>query len=335
VEDGSCTMEDIQNYLQEVAEKLQPVLLRYFASEDAPVREMMEHPIKAGGKRIRPALLLLACEMTGGNPQNALPAAASVELLHTFTLVHDDMMDHDLERRGKPTVHALWGEEMGIIVGDTLYSAAFRALLDLKKNKIPNALILSALEELIKANAELHEGQILDMLYSKREDVTEDEYVRMISKKTGALLKASLRMGAILGNAGMKQVEALGTFGMDIGLAFQIHDDVLGLTADEKELGKPVGSDICEGKKSLPLLYALHHANKKDKGSLRAILSKRAVCDINTAMRVIRETRALDYARGKVETLTQQANRELDVFKPSKAKERLLRLSDFLIKRRF
>jgi geranylgeranyl diphosphate synthase type I len=328
-------MEDIQNYIQEVAEKLQPVLLGYFASEDTIAREMMEHPIKAGGKRIRPALLLLACEMVGGNALNALPAAASVELLHTFTLVHDDIMDHDLERRGKPTVHALWGEEMGIIVGDTIYSAAFRALLDLKKKKIPDALILKAMEELIKANAELHEGQIFDMLYSKREDVTEEEYLRMVGKKTGALLEASLRMGAILGNASLKQVEALGRFGRDVGLAFQIHDDVLGLTADEEELGKPVGSDICEGKKSLPLLYAIHNAGAADRGKLLAILGKREACDIAESMRIIRETKSIDYARGKVETLTADAKKELDGFQPSLAKERLLKLSDFLIERRF
>ncbi|MFH1125850.1 MAG: polyprenyl synthetase family protein [Candidatus Altiarchaeota archaeon] len=328
-------MDEMKIYMKETAEKLQPILLSYLKLEEKAVREMVEHPIRAGGKRVRPALLLLANEIVGGSPKKMLPAAASVELLHTFTLVHDDMMDHDLERRGKPTVHALWGDEMGLIVGDTLYSIAFQAMLDLKKNNIPDLLILKAVEELVRANAELHEGQILDMVYSKRDEVKEEQYMRMIGKKTGALLESSLRIGAILGGGSVKQVDALGNFGRYIGLSFQIKDDILGLTADEKELGKPVGSDICEGKKSLPVLYAMEHAKKEDRKKLLAILDKKEACDLNAAMRIIRETNSIDYAIKKLENLTSKAKKELEIFEESKVKKRLLDLADFLIERRF
>ncbi|MDD5111011.1 MAG: polyprenyl synthetase family protein [Candidatus Altiarchaeota archaeon] len=328
-------MEDARDYIKKTADMMQPVLLEYFKDEEQPIREMMEHPIKAGGKRVRPALLLLACEIVGGSPDKALPAAASVELLHTFTLVHDDMMDHDMERRGRPTVHAIWGDEMGIIVGDTLYSAAFRALMDLKKHKVPEGRILDVMEELIRANAELHEGQILDMLYSKRSDVLEGEYLKMIGKKTGALLESSLRMGAIVGGGSKKEVDALGRFGMCLGLAFQIKDDILGLTADEKELGKPVGSDICEGKKSLPVLHAIRNAKESERERLSAILERREACDLGASMEIIRRTKSIEYSKRQLARHTLQAKKELGIFRESPAKQRLLLLSDFLLQRRF
>jgi geranylgeranyl diphosphate synthase type I len=244
-------------------------------------------------------------------------------------------MDHDMERRGKPTVHAVWGDEMGIIVGDTLYSIAFSAMSDLKGRGVPDSQVIRCFEELIKANAELHEGQILDMLYSRRSFVGEKEYLKMIGKKTGVLLEASLRIGAIVGGGSEREINALGEFGRNLGLAFQIKDDILGLTADEKELGKPVGSDICEGKKSLPVLYAIEHASEKDKEKLLSILSKKDSCDLVESMRIIRETKSIDYARNKLEELTTKAKKQLDIFKQSKAKERLLNIADFLIERRF
>jgi geranylgeranyl diphosphate synthase type I len=314
---------------------MQPVLLGCFKKERREIREMMEHPVRAGGKRIRPALLLLSSEIVGGRPDDLIPAAASVELLHTFTLVHDDMMDHDLERRGKPTVHALWGDEMGIIVGDTLYSIAFKTLLGLREKGVSDALVLEAMGELIKANSELHEGQILDMLYSRRECVSEREYLEMVGKKTGALLEASMRIGGILGGGSAREVDALGRFGMHLGLAFQIKDDVLCLTADECELGKPVGSDICEGKKSLPVLYAIEHAGAEDKRTLLAILGRKEAYDLKASMRIIRETKAVEYAVKKTRQLTLKAKRELDIFKDSKAKDRLIALADYLVERRF
>lgn len=332
---GSVKMDDIRGYIEETARKMQPILLACLKEERKSVRGMMEHPIKAGGKRVRPALLLLSNEVVGGKPGSALPAAASVELLHTFTLVHDDMMDHDLERRGKPTVHALWGDEMGIIVGDTLYSIAFKTLLDLRKKGVQDRLVLEAMEELIKANLELHEGQILDMLYSRREEVSEREYLEMVGRKTGALLEASMRIGAILGGGSVKEINALGRFGMYLGLAFQIKDDVLCLTADEGELGKPVGSDICEGKKSLPVLYAMEHASREDRRRLLAILGRREACDLNTSMRIIKETKAVEYAVKKTRELTLKAKRELKIFRKSEARERLLKLADYLVERRF
>ncbi|MBM3308896.1 MAG: polyprenyl synthetase family protein [Candidatus Altiarchaeales archaeon] len=328
-------MEDTQKYLKGMADKLQPVLLSYFKDEEKAIREIMEYPVKAGGKRVRPIVLLLANEIVGGNPEKAMPAAASVELLHTFTLVHDDMMDHDMERRGKPTVHAVWGDEIGIIAGDTLYSIAFKAMSELKKNGVSDRLVMRSFEELIKANSELHEGQILDMLYSKKECVSEREYLNMIGKKTGALLEASLRIGAILGGGSDKEVGALGEFGWGLGLAFQIKDDILGLTADEKELGKPVGSDICEGKKSLPVLHAIEHASGKDREKLLAILNKKSSCDLVESMRIIKETRSIDYSKKKLESLTSKAKKRLEIFKDCKTKERLLNIADFLIERRF
>lgn len=326
---------DARTYLKEKGSLVGPVIEKYLSKGDAKMQEMLLHTAAAGGKRIRPALVLTACEAVGGNPESIISAAASVELLHTFTLVHDDIMDEDLVRRGKPTVHALWGLNMGIVVGDALYAKAFESIVDVRKNGIPEGRVLDALEAFNHANAEVHEGQIMDMGFEERDDVSEEEYLVMIEKKTGALIEGSLKIGAILGGGSDEQIQSLSKYGVDVGLAFQIKDDLLDLTAEEEKLGKPLGSDIIQGKKSLIIVHALANADELQKKLIKDCLGRE--CGKEEVGRVIKtlyETGSIHYAEEKLGRLVDEAKGALKVIPDGQAREVLEGLADFIIERK-
>jgi len=328
---------DVWEKLKEKAAMIEPLMRNYADFGNDSIKQMVLHPIVAGGKRVRPCMVLLACEAVGGNIEKILPAAVSVELLHTFTLVHDDIMDHDLKRRGKPTVHAIWGEELGIVVGDTLYSSAFKALTDIRKSGIDSDTILDALEVLVWANSKIQEGQIMDMLFEKRNDVKEDEYMDMIQKKTGVLIEASLEIGAILGNGSEDEINGLGRFGRYIGMAFQIQDDILGLVGDEKAVGKPIGSDITEGKKSLIVIHSLNNLKGIEKEKLLKLLGNKDIGDkeLKIAKDMLIKSGSVEFAKTAVKKLCEDAKKELNVIRDSDAKNTLLELADFMIERKF
>ena len=220
----------------------------------------------AAGKRIRPLLCLMACKAVGGNPAEAMPAAAAVEILHNFSLVHDDIEDGDETRRHRPTLWALWGVPQAINVGDGMFALAFAAILRSAETSpgdgMPaaaggNGRSLAAFDRFTQICIGLTEGQHLDMSFEEREDVTVAEYLRMIEGKTAALIAGSIALGALFGGAGKLETESLHRFGYNIGLAFQIQDDILGIWGDPEVTGKPAGNDILRRKKSLPLLYGL------------------------------------------------------------------------------
>jgi geranylgeranyl diphosphate synthase type I len=209
------------------------------------------------GKRIRPVACLLACEAVGGTVEDALPLAAAVELLHNFSLIHDDVEDDSPTRRHRPTVWALWGVPQAINAGDAMFTLARLALHGLGSRPIPPAMAMDACMIFDHACLRLTEGQYLDMSFEGRLDVTVDEYLAMIEGKTAALLSASLELGALIGGADQRTRGHLAEFGRSLGLAFQMQDDILGIWGDEAVTGKSAASDILTRKKSLPVVYAL------------------------------------------------------------------------------
>jgi geranylgeranyl diphosphate synthase, type I len=212
------------------------------------------------GKALRPSLCLFSCEAVGGKYQPALPAAAALELVHNFSLIHDDIQDNDRERRHRPTVWAIWGQPQAINAGNAMRNLASIALLRLRQNGIPADKQMHVGQRLDDVSLRLIEGQYLDISFEDRFDITTADYLKMINGKTGALISGSMEIGAYLGTSNVKYIQEFKEIGRNLGLAFQIRDDILGIWGKEEEVGKPAGSDIRRHKKSFPVVFALEHA---------------------------------------------------------------------------
>jgi geranylgeranyl diphosphate synthase type II len=244
-----------------------------------------QYVLEGGGKRLRPLLVALASEMHGADLETALPAAVSVEVFHNFTLVHDDIMDHADTRRGRETVHLRWDEPTAILVGDLLMGIAYEKLAELPATGVPAAL--ASFSAMVRR---LCEGQTLDMAFETRDDVTLDEYVRMIDGKTGALLGCCLELGAIAAGAGVEDRARMVLAGRDIGRAFQIQDDRLDLTAESADWGKQVGGDVLEGKRTWLLISALERAKGDDLALLKRVMAGDVSIDEIPAVRATMES---------------------------------------------
>ena len=237
---------DIGVLRRRVDDRLSDLIVK---SDPGDLYEPARYVLAGGGKRLRPIILLLAAEGFGVEEEVAFPAALAVEVFHNFTLVHDDIMDHSDERRGRPTVHTRWSEDVAILAGDYLMALSYRLLSESPAPVLPE--MLSVYHEMV---AELCEGQTLDKVFEGRDDVTVEEYFSMIDAKTGALLRTCLELGAILGGATDAERAAVRDAGTFVGRAFQIQDDLLDVVAQDARWGKPVGGDLIEGKRTYVLL---------------------------------------------------------------------------------
>lgn len=331
-------MKKLLNYAKYVAKIVDDFILNnVLKGKPDYLYSASSHLLKAGGKRLRPTLLILSSRVIGGSEEKAIPAAAAVEILHNFTLVHDDVMDMDDFRRGVPTVHKVWGIPTAIIAGDLLFSKSFEALLKLKELNVDYKSIVKSAEILAHAASTIAEGQAMDMAFEERVDVSEEEYFAMIYKKTAVLFEAATKIGALIGGGSIHEIEALGTYGKYLGLAFQIQDDILGIIGEEKKLGKPVGSDIREGKKTIIILHALRKATPKEKEKILETLGNRTLCSeiIAEIITLFKDLGSINYAK---ELALKYANAaktiidNLDV-KDMEAKEMLIELTDYVVKR--
>ncbi len=232
------------------------------------------YTLESGGKRIRPLLVLMGCELFGENPEKALPAALAIEIFHNFTLLHDDIMDNADVRRGRPTVHRKWNDNTAILSGDAMMIKAYEFLGKLPDNKLTKVLPLFT-----RTALEVCEGQQFDINFETADDVSLDEYFEMIRLKTAVLLAAALKIGAIIGGANDADAQALYNFGSEIGIAFQLRDDYLDTFGDEKTFGKRIGGDILCGKKTFLLINALDRADAETQNEIKQILSDRNLSD--------------------------------------------------------
>jgi len=325
-------IEILKKYSKSIDEEINKSLVTI---DPKGLRQSSEHLIKAGGKKLRPSLVILSCEAVGGNPKNALKTAAAMELIHTFSLIHDDIMDKDELRRGEPSVHVLWGEPMAILAGDTIFSKAFEAILDTKIDDVSSSRVIEALKTVVDSCIKICEGQACDMGFEEKFDVKEKEYLNMIYKKTAALIAAATKSGAILGGGNQEQIEALSEYGRLIGMAFQIQDDYLDVVSDAEKIGKPAGSDIVEGKMTLMVVHTIEKASPEDKETLISILKSGSEDEVEKAISLFEKYDSIEYTRNIALNNVKQAKELLNILDDSEAKESLLHIADFVLQRNF
>ena len=292
--------------------------------------EPARYAVEGGGKRLRPVIVLAACEAMGGNPEDALDAAVAVELLHTFTLVHDDIMDDDTWRRGRETVHKKWNSSSAILSGDALLVLAYQSLMRTKTDDI------RTLSELFNDGAlAVCEGQALDIELENKEDVSNSEYLNMIEKKTGMMISMAAAIGALIGGANSADLKNFKSFGVALGKAFQLQDDYLEITSSKSVMGKSLGSDLTKGKKTFLLINAMKMANEEQQDELTTILDKTSITsvDVGHVRDIFEECGVLDLTRNIIkENII--ASRESLEFLDVKNRNNLLQIADLVQSRK-
>jgi geranylgeranyl diphosphate synthase type I len=306
--------EDLQKVVRVPHHSLAPYygMLRYHLGW---VDEMLQPVQSNSGKRLRPLLCLLACKAAGGDAQQALPAASALELVHNFSLVHDDIQDVSHFRRGRRTVWDIWGTAHGINVGDGLFVLARLALHRLAERGVPQARQQAASMALDQACLALCEGQYFDMTFEESLDVDLDQYLWMIRHKTAALLAASAQLGAIVATDDASKVDHYCRFGENLGMAFQIQDDILGAWGDPQVTGKSAATDIRDKKKTLPVVYALNHPDHAAARQLAGLHAQEGPLDeagIEAALDLLDGLGALQYSQEMAESYYRQALESLD-----------------------
>jgi len=293
--------EDIELQLLKYGKLVDHFILEHMSGTPESLYQAALHLLRAGGKRLRPAIALLTARMLGGieAESRALPLAAAIEVSHTFTLIHDDIMDRDDFRRGVPTVHRLWGESWAILAGDLLHAYAYKFIVSSVDYGLSKSEAHEAMRVLTSAGIKVSRGQAYDLLFEKRWDVTVVDYLDMVYHKTGSLMEASAKLGAIAARAEAEVVELLGQYGSLLGVTFQIRDDYLGVFGDPEKTGKPVYSDLARGKKTLLVIYALSKLEGEEREFLVKLLdpsSPKTLEDLRRGAQLIEKTGAPEEA---------------------------------------
>jgi octaprenyl-diphosphate synthase len=296
-------------------------------SDVALVRQVAEHIIASGGKRLRPALVILAAGAFhyGGDAHHRL--AAIVEFIHTATLLHDDVVDESSLRRGRATSNALFGNAASVLVGDFLYSRAFQMMVQVGNMRV--------MEVLAEATNVIAEGEVLQLMNCHNAEVDEADYLQVIRCKTAKLFEAATRLGAVIGAAARADEEAMAAYGMHLGTAFQLIDDVLDYSGSSAEMGKNVGDDLGEGKPTLPLIYAMRNGSPEAAATVRDAIERGGIGELKPVLDAIRDSGALEYTRAQAEAETRIACEAIRHLPRSKHLESLLELAEFAVERNF
>ena len=294
-------------------------------SDVALVREVARYIVASGGKRLRPALLLLACRALGYAGEARLQLAAVVEFIHTATLLHDDVVDESHLRRGRSTANAAFGNAAAVLVGDFLYSRAFQMMVELDDMRV--------MQVLAEATNTIAGGEVLQLMGSHDPEVDEARYLEVIRRKTAKLFEAAAQLGGVLGGAVPEAEAGLARYGMHLGTAFQLIDDVLDYSGDAAHTGKNLGDDLNEGKPTLPLIYVMEHGSAQQAGMVRHAIEHGGRGEFGDVLSAIESTGALQYAREKAGTEAKTARDALSPLPDSKHKECLLELATFAVER--
>lgn len=301
------------------------LIRRRLASDVVLVNQIGEHIVAAGGKRLRPMLAVLAARALGYDGVDHHQLAAIIEFIHTATLLHDDVVDESDLRRGRRTANALWGNAPSVLVGDFLYSRSFQLMVELTRPQV-----MAVLADTTNAIAE---GEVLQLLHVRNPDTDEAAYDRVIERKTAVLFAAATQLGALLAGADERVQQALHDYGLELGFAFQIADDVLDYTADAQALGKNLGDDLAEGKATLPLIHALAHCDDATRAIIRHAISAGDIDAMPTILRAIVASGSLDYSRAKAAAHARRAQDALRGFPPSPWLDALHGLARYAIER--
>lgn len=300
---------------------------REIDSPVALIQDMGAYIAGAGGKRLRPMLLLLAARLSGYRGPRGVRLACVVELLHTATLVHDDVVDQAPLRRGRPSANAQWGDDASVLIGDHLYSKSFAMLVRDNDRAV--------METLARSTVSMTEAEVFQLQLKRSGATSEGDYLRIITQKTASFISACCRIGALLGGCPPAQVEALTRYGLDVGVAFQISDDALDFVADQDRLGKAIGADLREGKRTLPLIAMLDRVPPAEADRVRGLLRRRRLepAEIQEIRRLVLDHDGVDYARLRALAYAQSAKSDLEAFPPSEERETLALIADFVVDR--
>ena len=295
------------------------------ASDVALIHQIAEYIIGAGGKRLRPMLHVLAARAAGYHGDESVTLAAVIEFIHTATLLHDDVVDDSALRRGRKTANAVWGNAASVLVGDFLYSRAFQLMVELDRMRVMRILADTT-------NA-IAEGEVLQLLHIGNPDTDEADYLRVIERKTAVLFAAATELGGVLAGLPAAQEQALRRYGMELGFAFQIADDLLDFVADSSTLGKNVGDDLAEGKPTLPVIYALQSAAPAQAAALRRAISSGGLESLDAIVAALRDSGAIERTRERARRHAAAAHAALAALPASPWREALATLADYAVER--
>ncbi len=322
------TISEIWEYYKEDLQLAEDRMQEILKTVEPAISAVGHHIFSAGGKRVRPVLAILSSRLFGVRGDDVSTLASSVEFIHAASLIHDDVVDGADLRRGKPSAHFLWGNQVVILVGDFLYANALRLANLLGKQKIMDALCT--------ATAKMSEGELIQLSKQGNMNITEEDYLKIIQGKTAILISAACRGGAIIGNASEAQENALALFGLKFGYAFQMADDILDYMAEQKEFGKNLGKDLEEGKITLPLIYLLRSADSSETERVKEIIGAESISekDLSDIQNMFSRHNSIEKSYERAHTLLDEAKSELDIFDDSMEKRSLLAIAEYAVKRK-
>lgn len=323
------SLDDIRDLCADDLKALDDLIAKSLASDVVLVSDVATYIVNAGGKRLRPLIVLLAARALGYQPtdrNDAVQAAAIIEFIHTATLLHDDVVDGSDRRRGRDTANAVFGNQASVLVGDFLYSRSFQMMVDINDMRIMRVLA--------DATNTIAAGEVMQLMNVHEPDTSETQYRQVIYRKTARLFEAGAEIAGLITSQDQTTLDALGAYGRELGMAFQLIDDLLDYDASEEELGKNLGDDLAEGKPTLPLIYAIRTGNDAQRTLLRDAIVNGGLHQLEEIVGAIRDTGALDYTRERANEAIDLAVRALDALPASPYKEALIAIAELSVVRR-
>ncbi|MEO7067820.1 MAG: polyprenyl synthetase family protein [Rhodanobacter sp.] len=324
---SSHDFAEVRDLAAAAMQRVDALIRQRLSSDVVLINQIADHIIASGGKRLRPTLHVLSAGAAGYRGEQHIKLAAVIEFIHTSTLLHDDVVDESDLRRGRKTANALWGNAASVLVGDFLYSRSFQLMVELDDMRIMRILA--------DTTNTIAQGEVLQLLNIGNADVSEASYLAVIERKTAVLFAAATELGGVLGKLPAAQTDALRRYGMELGYAFQIADDLLDYVSNPNTLGKNIGADLAEGKPTLPLIYALENANQQQAQTLRHVIEHGGVDSLDDIIVAIRESGALERTSQRAQAHANAARDALTVLPASPYRDALAALADYSVQRTF